>query len=79
MPGCWRGLSVRVRLNDQTVCNYGVVQGHATTPCIVNTAELNQAGEPRFPNGAATMRAELAQSNGVIMAISTGTRFTIRN
>ena len=79
MPNCWRGLSIRVRLNDQTVCNYGVLQGRGTTLCIVNTAEVNQGGQRRFPNGPGSMRAEVVRSDGVILAISAARIFTLRN
>lgn len=79
MPKCWRGLSVRVRLNDQQVCNQGVTQGHGTLLCIVNTSESSSSGTRRFPNGAASLRADLVASTGVVQANSTLTQLTLNN
>lgn len=54
---------LRVRLNDQTVCQTQLEIRFGTLACTINTA--------LFANGPATLRVELVQLTGVISAIVT--------
>lgn len=51
---------LRVRLNDQTVCQTQLTTRNGSLPCTINTA--------LFANGAATLRVELVVQTGVIHA-----------
>lgn len=79
LPKCWRGLSARVRLNDQQVCTIGLIQARGQVLCIVNTAELTSSGQRRFPNGPASFRTELVSSTGLILASATHVPLIISN
>lgn len=72
------GLNIRVLLNDQVPCTFTVVTLTGDDTCTINTAETVN-GTRRFPNGPATLKAQLLGPNGVVIALATSPTLTISN
>jgi uncharacterized protein YjdB len=76
---------VEVRLDGQTVCfqtfsqPLGTTQGVATISCDINTAELTEAGLPRFPNAARVISAVAMNQDNEVVAEATVPAITLLN
>jgi hypothetical protein len=76
---------VQVRLRDQVVCEQvfaqplGTTQGVATFSCEVDTAALDEQGQPLFPNGTAELTAVALDGAGAVRAQASWGNITLNN
>lgn len=72
-------VTANVLLGTQPACAFAVVQQSAVSTCTIDTAERAADGQRKYANGAATVRATLVRSDGVIVALATSLPFNISN